>query len=81
MADELNWLSATKLVKAYKKRKLSPVEVTRACLNQIARHDLALNAMCLVDEEGEFARVHETIIGQPRVPRWARPPGRKSRRA
>lgn len=51
MADELNWLSAVKLVKAYKKRKLSPVEVTRACLNQIARHDLALNAMCLVDEK------------------------------
>jgi len=51
MADELNWLSAAKLVKAYKKRKLSPVEVARACLDQIARHDQALNAMCLVDEK------------------------------
>ncbi|MGE4247891.1 MAG: amidase [Parvibaculaceae bacterium] len=51
MADELNWLNATKLVKAYKKKKLSPVEVARACLDQIARHDRALNAMCLVDEK------------------------------
>src|SRR5690349_2384939 len=51
MADELNWLSAAKLVKAYKKRKLSPVEVARSCLDQIARHDQALNAMCLVDDK------------------------------
>jgi len=51
MADDLNWLSATQLVKSYKKRKLSPVEVTRACLAQIARHDGAINAMCLVDEK------------------------------
>jgi Asp-tRNA(Asn)/Glu-tRNA(Gln) amidotransferase A subunit family amidase len=39
MADELNWMSAAKLVKAYKKKKLSPVEVTRACLARIARHE------------------------------------------
>ncbi|WP_119270322.1 amidase [Taklimakanibacter deserti] len=51
MADELNWLSAAKLVKAYRRKKLSPVEVARACLDQIARHDLKLNAMCLVDEK------------------------------
>ena len=51
MADELNWLSAAKLVKAYKKKKISPVEVARACLDQIARHDSRLNAMCLVDEK------------------------------
>ncbi len=50
MADELNWLSAAKLVKAYKQKTLSPVEVVRASLDQIARHDSKLNAMCLVDE-------------------------------
>ena len=50
MSDELNWLSAAKLIKAYKKKRLSPVEVVRACLGQIARHDSKLNAMCLVDE-------------------------------
>jgi aspartyl-tRNA(Asn)/glutamyl-tRNA(Gln) amidotransferase subunit A len=51
MTDELNWMSAAKLVKAYRKKRLSPVDVVRACLAQIARHDLALNAMCLVDEK------------------------------
>jgi aspartyl-tRNA(Asn)/glutamyl-tRNA(Gln) amidotransferase subunit A len=51
MADDLNWLSAAKLGKAYRKKKLSPVEVVRSCLDQIARHDRALNAMCLVDEK------------------------------
>ncbi|MGE0006819.1 MAG: amidase [Parvibaculaceae bacterium] len=51
MADELNWLNATALVKAFRKRKLSPVDVLRACLDQIARHDGRLNAMCLVDEK------------------------------
>ena len=51
MANELNWLPATKLVTAYKKKKLSPVEVVRACLDQIARHDRALNAMSLIDEK------------------------------
>ena len=51
MTNELNWLSATTLVAAYKKKKLSPVEVVRACLDQIARHDRALNAMCLIDEK------------------------------
>ena len=50
MSDELNWMSAAKLVKAYRLKKLSPVEVVRACLAQIARHDRKLNAMCLVDE-------------------------------
>src|SRR5690349_17024406 len=51
MSDELNWMSAAKLIKAYKKKKLSPVEVARACLDQIVRHDSKLNAMCLVDEK------------------------------
>ena len=51
MANELNWLPATTLVTAYKKKKLSPVEVVRSCLDQIARHDRALNAMSLIDEK------------------------------
>ena len=56
MSDELNWLSAAKLIKAYKNKKLSPVEVARACLDQIARHDSKLNAMCLVDETSALKR-------------------------
>ena len=32
MASALNWMSAHKLVKGYAKRKFSPVDVARACL-------------------------------------------------
>jgi aspartyl-tRNA(Asn)/glutamyl-tRNA(Gln) amidotransferase subunit A len=45
MSEDLNWKSAGKLVAGYARRKFSPVEVTRACLAQIASHDGALNAM------------------------------------
>jgi aspartyl-tRNA(Asn)/glutamyl-tRNA(Gln) amidotransferase subunit A len=50
MADDLNWLSARNLIRAYKRRTLSPVEVVRSCLDQIARHEPKLNAMSLIDE-------------------------------
>jgi aspartyl-tRNA(Asn)/glutamyl-tRNA(Gln) amidotransferase subunit A len=56
MADELNWKSAAKLVRGYAKKKFSPVEVARACLAQIARHDKAINAMCRVDEAAALAQ-------------------------
>lgn len=48
---ELNWLSAAKLSRGYAKKKFSPLDVTRACLAQIARHDGAINAMVHVDEK------------------------------
>jgi aspartyl-tRNA(Asn)/glutamyl-tRNA(Gln) amidotransferase subunit A len=51
MMAELNWLSAAELSKGYAKKKFSPVDVTRACLAQIAKHDGALNAMVHVDEK------------------------------
>jgi aspartyl-tRNA(Asn)/glutamyl-tRNA(Gln) amidotransferase subunit A len=50
MMAELNWLSAAKLSKGYAKKKFSPVDVTRACLAQIAKHDGVFNAMVHVDE-------------------------------
>ena len=37
MADELNWLSAADLGKGYRKKKFSPVDVAKACLEQIAK--------------------------------------------
>jgi len=66
MADDLNWKSATGLVKAYARRKLSPVEVAKACLAQIEKHDPKINAMVDVhDAEAlESARASEA--------RWAR---------
>ena len=46
MSDALNWKSAAKLASAFAKKKVSPVEVAKACLAQIARHDGAINAIC-----------------------------------
>ncbi len=51
--SDLNWKSAAQLVKGYARKKFSPVEVTKACLAQIERHDEKLNAM--VDVHGEEA--------------------------
>ena len=55
MAKELAWLSATKLLKGYKKRRFSPVEVTEAVLERIGSLNHELNAYCHVDAEGALA--------------------------
>lgn len=54
MAD-LNWKSAAKLVKGYAKGRFSPVEVTKACLAQIEKHEPALNAMVDIRAEEALA--------------------------
>jgi aspartyl-tRNA(Asn)/glutamyl-tRNA(Gln) amidotransferase subunit A len=51
MTKDLNWLSARKLAKAYGKGKASPVDVAKACLAQMAKHEPAINAMSLIDEK------------------------------
>jgi aspartyl-tRNA(Asn)/glutamyl-tRNA(Gln) amidotransferase subunit A len=51
MLKDLNWISATKLARLYQKRKLSPVEVAKASLAQMAAQESALNAMSLIDEK------------------------------
>src|SRR5262245_21828 len=70
MAGELNWLSAAKLIKGYRKKKFSPVEVAQACLEQIGRHDRAINAMCLVDDAEALKRAKASekrwTKGEPR---------------
>ena len=55
MAKELAWLSATKLLKGYKKCRFSPVEVTEAILERIGSLNHELNAYCHVDAEGALA--------------------------
>lgn len=50
-SSDLNWRSATKLSKLFKAGEVSPVEVAKACLAQIARFDGSINAMSLVDEK------------------------------
>ena len=51
MSNELNWLSATKLAKLYAKGKVSPVEVAKASLAQMAKHEPIINAMSRIDEK------------------------------
>lgn len=57
---ELNWKSAAKLVKGYAKGKFSPVEVAKACLAQIERHDGVLNAMSEVQADQALATARES---------------------
>ena len=61
---ELNWKSAAKLVKGYAAGKFSPVEVTKACLAQIERHEGALNAMVEIrgDEALTAARLSDRKV-------------------
>jgi aspartyl-tRNA(Asn)/glutamyl-tRNA(Gln) amidotransferase subunit A len=47
--DDLCALPATELLRLYAKKKVSPVEVTRAVLDRIERLNPVLNAFCLVD--------------------------------
>ncbi len=51
MIDELNWWSVRKLAKAFGKRQISPVDVAKACLAQMAAHESDINAMALIDEK------------------------------
>src|SRR5712691_8060180 len=48
-------LSATALLEHYRRKTLSPVEVTRAVLDRIAALQPSLNAFLLVDEENALA--------------------------
>jgi aspartyl-tRNA(Asn)/glutamyl-tRNA(Gln) amidotransferase subunit A len=52
MSAELTRLSATRLVSAYRRREISPVEVTQAVLDGIEAFDSAVNAFCVVDAAG-----------------------------
>jgi aspartyl-tRNA(Asn)/glutamyl-tRNA(Gln) amidotransferase subunit A len=47
----LNWLTATELVRGFRDKSFSPVDVAKACLAQISTHDAEVNAMCLVDKD------------------------------
>src|SRR6185436_11536145 len=66
MKNDLCSLSATDLVRSYARKKLSPVEVTRAVLQRIEKLNPLLNAFCLVDNKKaiEAARQSEK--------RWAK---------
>ncbi len=69
---ELHWKSAAKLVKGYARKKFSPVEVAKACLAQIERHEKSLNAMVEIRsaEALAMARASEKrwLKGEPQGP-------------
>jgi len=54
-ADEIAFLSAVELVRHYRARSLSPVEVTRAILAHVADINPRINALYHVDAEGALA--------------------------
>ncbi len=66
MDDALNWMSAAKLRRGFVKKKFSPVEVAQSCLNQIAKHEPAVNAICHLD--------HALTMAQAKASekRWAK---------
>src|SRR5262249_41500080 len=59
--------SLSELAEALSRKKISSVELTRQCLERIARHDKALNAFTTVDESRALAgarRADERFAGK-----------------
>ena len=56
MGAELAYTSATELVRRYRAKQLSPLEVTQAVLARIGELNSRLNAFCLIDEAGALQR-------------------------
>jgi aspartyl-tRNA(Asn)/glutamyl-tRNA(Gln) amidotransferase subunit A len=69
MNDDICLKPASELLELYRGKALSPVEVTRNCLERITALDEKLNAWCLVDEEAALSSARESEIrwmkGQP----------------
>lgn len=69
MKNDPPLLSATELLALYRSRRISPVEVTQACLDRIAAADARFNAFTLVDGDAamESARASEErwLKGKP----------------
>jgi aspartyl-tRNA(Asn)/glutamyl-tRNA(Gln) amidotransferase subunit A len=54
-ASDISQLSAADLLRAYRRRELSPVAVVRDAIERIARFQPSINAFVLVDEDGALA--------------------------
>ncbi len=78
---DIPFLSIAELGRAYDRRELSPVEVTRALLDRIAAHDGKLNSFIRVTEEIALAEAKEAereiIAGERRGPMHGVPYGLK----
>ena len=60
MPTSLSSLTATDLVRLYRRRDLSPVEVVQDALDRIARFEPPINAFLLVDGEGAIAQARDS---------------------
>ena len=69
-AGELTRLTAEELVGRFRRRELSPVDVTLACLEAIERSDGHVHAFCLTDPDralaGARASEERWLAGEPR---------------
>ena len=63
---DLGTLGATELLRLYRRRDVSPVEATKAAFERIGRFNEAVNAFCLIDEEGALA------VARASEERWMR---------
>ena len=66
MKNDLCALSATDLVRAYARKQLSPVEVTKAVLQRIEKLNPVLNAFCFLDSDSSIKEAKQS------EKRWAK---------
>jgi len=70
MSTEFAYCSASELIALYRAKRVSPVQVTRACLARIEALNPRLNAYCLVDAAGALRAAQESearwSIGSPK---------------
>jgi aspartyl-tRNA(Asn)/glutamyl-tRNA(Gln) amidotransferase subunit A len=66
---ELNFLTAVEVREAFRSKRLSSVELTKAVLERIDRHNPRFNAYCLVDAEFAMAQARASeerwLHGEP----------------
>ena len=57
---DIAYASATALIELYRKRALSPVEVTRSLLDRLDALQPKINAFCVVDRDGALAAARQS---------------------
>lgn len=63
MATDVLRLAVPEILRLYEKKKLSPVEVTEACLKQVLKYNPVLNALSYMDEK---AALHQARVAEKR---------------
>ena len=70
--DNLPFATASELAQAIRTREVSAVEVLRAQLDHIERHNSAINAVVTLDAERTLQRAREADEALARGEIWAR---------